>query len=201
MATKLEICNMALSHLGVGEGIAAISESSEPARACRLFYDQARDEVLTEIPWTFASKRADLALITADPNDDWGYSYQYPSDALAVRRIPSILRNETRASRVSYYVSNDTDNRVLFTDTAEAALEYTYRVEQENLFPPLFVQALAFKLAFYLAPRLTKGDPFGLRKSAYEGYQMTIGQAKAQNFNEQQEEMVPDSEFINAREE
>ena len=48
MSSIVDICNMALSHLGIGEEIASLTEKSEEARACNRFYSQCRDAMMRE---------------------------------------------------------------------------------------------------------------------------------------------------------
>src|SRR4051812_32897245 len=98
--TDVGICNMALGHLAVGKAIGALTEASQEARACLRFYEQARDEVLRDFPWPFATTVEALALVAVQPTTEWGYSYRYPLNCLALRRIPSGVRNDTRGTTV-----------------------------------------------------------------------------------------------------
>ena len=91
----MDIWNTALSHLGISKEVASVDESSAEAKACRRFYDTTIKAVLKDYSWPFASKIATLNLITANPNDEWAYSYRYPSDCLFFRRILSGNRNDT----------------------------------------------------------------------------------------------------------
>lgn len=195
-----QICNMALSHLGVSKQIANFDqERSAEANACREFYETTRDEVLQSFPWPFASKIRALALIDEDPNDEWAYSYQYPSDALNINRILSGCRNDTKDSEIKFRVMGDNDGKVLYTDKADAEAEYTVRITDTNRFDAEFVTCLAFLLAAYIAPRLTGGDPFNKGQRALQMYGMKIPRAQARAENENKKDREPESEFINAR--
>lgn len=199
--TEVEICNLALSHLGIGKEIANLAtERSQEANACRAFFNVCRDETLNDADWPFATKFIDLGLVEEDPTDEWGFSYRYPSDCVKFRRIISGSRNDTRDTRVPYKIGKDSDGRLIYVDKEDAAAEYTERVEDPLFFSADFVIALSFKLAGYIAPRVTAGDPFKLRQQAMELYVYEISKAQANAFNEQQDERVPESEFINARE-
>lgn len=48
MATKVEIWNMALSHLGVSKEVASVTERSKEAEACNRFYDSCVAALLTD---------------------------------------------------------------------------------------------------------------------------------------------------------
>lgn len=54
--TQLELCNVALAHLGEAR-IGAVGEGTAAARACALHYAPVRDEVLRSHRWNFALRR------------------------------------------------------------------------------------------------------------------------------------------------
>jgi F0F1-type ATP synthase gamma subunit len=62
--SETTICNMALGHIGDSNGIASLDEASAAARACTLYYEQARDEVIQELAPQFARRSAALGLVT-----------------------------------------------------------------------------------------------------------------------------------------
>lgn len=201
MASNTEICNIALSHVGVGKSIANLdTEQSQEAVVCRVFFETVRDAVLRDFAWPFASRTVAVGLIEEDPNDEWDYSYRYPTDCLSIRRVLSGVRNDTHQSRVPYKIAQDDDGRLIYCDTEDAEIEYTVRAEDPELYSPDFVMALSFRLAFYIAPRLTGGDPFGLGSRALKMYEYEISKAKASAANEEQYDNLPESEFIRTRE-
>lgn len=200
MSSVTQICNLALSHLGVSKQISNFdSERSAEANACREFYETARDEVLQAFAWPFASKIKTLALIEEDPNDEWGYSYQYPTDCLRASRILSGSRNDTKDSEIKFRVMGDNDSRTIFTDKEDADLEYTVRITNTARFDAEFVMCLSFLLAAYIAPRIAGGDPFNKGQRALQMYAMKIPSVQARNENENKKDREPESEFINAR--
>jgi hypothetical protein len=78
----VDICNLALSHVGVSTEIANLdTERSKEAQACRRFYEPTREEVLRAFAWPFATRFVDLQLVEEEPNDEWAYSYRYPATA------------------------------------------------------------------------------------------------------------------------
>lgn len=201
MSSNTEICNLALSHLGVGKEIANLeTEKSQEASACRRFYEITRDQVLRDFAWPFATKVATLALIEEDPNEEWAFSYRYPVDCLDVRKILSGTRNETQDTRVPYRISNDDSALCIYTDLEDAQIEYTAKVTNVDFFPVDFLQALSLRLAAYIAPRVTAGDPFKMGDRALQLYRQEMSIARANAVNEQQDERIVDSEFILARE-
>ena len=200
MATKTEIANLALSNLGVGREIANIeTENSQEANACRRFYDQARETTLRDFNWPFATKEVALGLVASNPTEEWTYSYRYPSDCLKLRRIFSGLRNDTRQSRVPYKIVRDDTGKLIYTDQISASMEYTINETDASRFDQDFVMALSFRLAAYMAPRLTSGDPFKMGERAYKLYVYEITKAQASAANEIQDEEKPQAEWINDR--
>ena len=201
MASTTEIANLALSHLGMGVEIASLdTEKSAEAMACRRFYDTARQEVLRDFAWPFATAFATLGLLGSSPTEEWAYSYGYPSDCLEFRRIVSGTRNDTHQSRIPYRIVYGASARAIYCDRANAQAEYTADVSETGRYPADFVNALALRLAVYVAPRLTAGDPFKVGARAAQLYSMAITKAQANAANEEQVENLPESEFIRARE-
>jgi hypothetical protein len=147
MADNITICNLALGKIGASR-ITSLDEASQPARYCSLFYEQTRDEVLQSVTWNFAILRATLSRLVDAPAFGWAYQYQLPTDYLAVIQLNSWQAYETR----DLY---EIEGERLLTDADSAQLRYTARIEDSEIFPPLFVEALYVKLASKLAEPLT----------------------------------------------
>jgi hypothetical protein len=199
MASIVEICNMAISHLGTGKDIASITESSEEARACNRFYETAKDSVMEDYPWPFARTFATLNLIATDPTEEWSYSYRYPTDCLRINRLQNERSFETRQSRVNYIIGSDTGGRIIYTNEQNAKIEYTRRISTVTLQSASFNLALSFRLAMLVAPRLTKGDPTKIKSDMYRLYQEELDKVRANAVNEEQYNEEVESALIRAR--
>ncbi len=212
--SQTAICNMALVKLGISQSIADIDETSTRAELCRLFYDQCREEILQERPWPFAQRYVTLALVEADPNNDWSYSYRYPTGYLKLSRIvPDSLVGSSTLPSEAYNLSNLTFGRqgqsdpfelssddsgvLIFTNTANAIANGTYSVDDENQFNPLFVKALVYRLANELAIPLTKSDTLADKMDV--AYQRVMSAAFANSQDEGQSNPPSDSSFETAR--
>ena len=201
MSSSVEICNLALSHLGINKEISNIeTERSIEALACRRFFPICRDATLEDFEWPFARRFADLALVEEDPTDEWAYSYRYPTNAITIRRILSGVRNDTLQSRVPYEIVNDDAGKLIYTDLDDASIEYTYRVTNSEHFSPAFVIAMSYRLAHMIAPRLTAGDSRDLGGNAFKFYLMHIANAKALSLKEEAPDYPSDAELIRGRE-
>lgn len=200
MSSKTEICNVALSHLNIGKEIANVeTEQSQEASACRRYFDLARKSVLRDFAWPFATRFATLSLVEEDPTDEWDYSYRYPVDCVKLRRFVTGYRNENRQERQPYRVVGDDSGLLIFCDIESAEIEYTKNHEDVQMWPSDFSMALSFRLAAYIAPRLTSGDPFKLGEKCLTMYRLEMSAAQANAVNEEQVEELPQSEFIRAR--
>lgn len=199
MPSSTEICNMALGHLGVGKDIASLAENSAEARACNRYYNIAVQAVIADFPWPFATRFATLALVEADPTDEWAYSYRYPADCMMIRRILSGVRQDSLASREEYRIASDTMGAIILTDKENAQIEYTVMPADTALFPVDFIEALSYRIAWAVAPTLTGGDPFKLGDRAARAYAESIAAAKSGAANEESPPVPLESEFIRAR--
>jgi len=196
---SLEIYNLALSHLGTGKEVQGVNENSAEANACRRFYETALEQTLRGASWPFATRFATLNLIEENPAEEWLFAYRYPSDCLQAVRIVSGIKNESRQDRIDYKVVSQPDGLQIYADQEQAQLEYTVKITDLNLFPSDFKMALSFKLAHLIAPRITKGDPFGMGKRALDNYFLELSVAQSNAYNEEQPSDLPDSEFVRTR--
>jgi hypothetical protein len=146
-ASETDIANEALGRLGISP-IMDLSDATKQAQFANRFYAQTRDEVLTSHPWSFAISRATLAQLTANPDFEWLYRYQLPTDCL---RLLKLNGYEVGEIRETYVVEGNT----VLTDAEQAEIRYIARITDVTLFPPLFIEALAIKLASKLSAPLT----------------------------------------------
>lgn len=203
-SSDTEIANLALSHLGVGADIADLTEKSAEAKACNRFFNTCRDELLRISPWPFATKFFTLSLLTSSadashPTDEWNYVYQVPADCVFVRRILSGIRRDTNSSRVEFKIVYADSGLLIYCDEASAEIEYTARVTAIEKYPPDFVMAMSFRLAAYIAPRVTAGDPFKMTERALHFFQLSTSIAAANAFNEENDSQEPVTDLVRAR--
>lgn len=196
MASKIEIINLALAHLGSGKEIASIDESSQEAAAARRVYDTALDETLRGYAWPFATTIRSLQLIQEDPNSQWNYEYGYPSDCLWFRGIVTPVGMEDDPP--PYQIGHGDGASVIWTDEEDAEAEYTVRVTDTNRYPADFRLAFSFQLAALMAPRLARDLP-AIGKEALQKFLYQIDLAKATAGNEIRPRDPPDPESIQAR--
>jgi hypothetical protein len=201
MASKVEIWNMALGHLGQEEEVQDEAEDTSYANLCRRYWDDVLDEAFEDVNLPEARVRKVLALVENDPTDEWAFSYEYPSDCAYPRRILS-ARRDTIESRIPFQIVNDRDSGTLiYTDMEDAVLEYTLNETATAVYPASFRLMLSYKLAYMIAPKLTSGNPDGpaLRNQAYELYHIQLSKARASSANKERRDAEPESEFTRNR--
>lgn len=225
MNSIVDICNEALSHLSVGEEISSLTERSENARACNRFYKRALRTTLRAFPWPFASSEAERLTLVQEfgqargITESFGYifSYQYPPNAARLLRVydkywtgrvygyfgsgglyDHVNRFATGDGGYPYRIVDSEQGPLIFTDAQEARGVYTKMDFPESRFPDDFSLALSYKLAYFIGPRLARGEERILER-VKEDYMMTISEARANAGNEEQQEPQPESELIRAR--
>lgn len=171
--------NIALSRIGISKSIpnVATTQSAE-ATAVRLVYNDAIQQTLRDFPWPFATRYVQLALLNAGarPNSDWRYVYRQPSDCLFERRLVVSRVDVANPAAIPFQLSSDDTGGLIFTNLQAAVLEYTARPKcPHTRSEPLFRDAAAWKLAFALAPSLSKLTDAAVRCA--QAYQATIDQA------------------------
>lgn len=196
----VDVCNLALSHLGSGNQVVNLeTEKSNEAIACRVFYELALADTLADYDWGFANKTVSLALVSENGLGQFPYAYRYPSDCITFRSIYNGLQFDTSENQIPFEIGSDDSGLLILTSQPSAAGNYTKRIEQTSYLPADFVMTLSFKLAFYLAPRITSGDPFKLGDRAQLAYRAHLLKAKVRNANESRTTYPVESSFLRAR--
>lgn len=174
MKNITELANYALTQLGEGFRISTFSgDQSEEGQACRDTYQGLIEEKLREFRWNRFVQKAPLALVKANPNPVYRFSYRYPSNCLDFHRILNGDRSGLDQPRVPFILSSDAQGLLIFTDwgfnkdplnPSPAAVygEWTLANPPFNLWASDFKTAFAFEWASIIAPRILKGTIMGL---------------------------------------
>lgn len=209
MASEVSICNLALNHIGAYP-IANLSDASKEATTCNAIYPFARDSVLRDHKWAFATKRLILALLT-DTYSGWDYAYQYPTDCLVAHEIYSeygdysglVYDSETdsyvSSGKIEFEIcaASSLTSKVILTNKEDAELIYTAKVTDCNMFDGQFIDALAYRLATELAVPI-KGNG-QMSQAMHQLYQYRLNQAKAISANECYKKPDQTNTFVSAR--
>ena len=192
----LTIANMALSYIGARQLINDLNEDSPEAQQVRLWYDRMRAQALQAYDWNFARKRSAGTKSSIDPPDyDWAFRYNYPFDALSIRKIEHPLGHQ--ADAIPFSIENDGSSKSIVTNMDDAILVYTYDLNDTSQFSPLFSEMLAVGIAAKIAFTLTgRGE---LMQALNDQYRLLMLSACAHDANEQVGKKPRESEFIRAR--
>lgn len=158
MASEVDICNLALAHIGDKATVSAIAppDGSIQADHCKRFYPIARDALLEMHAWGFATKRRSLSLLS-DPPTSWEYRYMYPTDCLKPWAVLPYQATDDQNS-VDFIVETASDGtKTILTNEESATLRYTFKITDTTKFSLTFTSVLARLLASYLAGPVLKG--------------------------------------------
>lgn len=182
MASSVDICNLALAHLGDEATVSSIlpPEGSAQAEHCARFYPIARDVLLEMHDWRFASRREVLAEVT-NTLDSWAYAYALPNGCLAPRAVLMPESTDDTDTQDFIVETDDVGNLVLYTNVETATLRYTVLVTDTTKFTPLFINVISWLLASYLAGPVTK-DP-KVKQVMYQMFNVELGKAAAADAN------------------
>lgn len=163
MGTVVDNCNIALGLLGDRATLTSIDppEGSAQADHCARFYPIARDELLGDADWSFASTYADLAQL-AVTSTDGRFVYTLPADCLVVRELGysngAVARLlDGRIEGPAFEIATQGNSTVLLTALDVVVLRYTRRVVDPTKYSPKATTALHYLLASYLAGPVVKG--------------------------------------------
>lgn len=222
-STEIDIANEALSNLGIsellaaGDGTIASESSGRPeAVALKFWLPRERDKQLSEWPWGFAKKIADLTVADDGTGEDWssqwGNAYVWPADMLVPRNF---IRYTTGDGTWDYYFQHryvaiqnwafeqgfHDSKRVIFSDVADAdaIMEYTLSLTASDVdqMPDDFIDALGYRVAWRIAPSVS-ADPEVIKR-VFLQYKMSVRQAKVTAFNAQNKRPEQDGDFVLAR--
>ena len=168
--TDVEICNMALGHIGAQNSITALDNSSFLSRQCNLWYAHSRRAVLEADNWQFSRKRIELEEHDDDPPDEWYFRYQYPADAI---RVWYVERRQQGMLTPPFEVDSTPS---ILTNAEEAVAVYSFDQDDVTKFSSKFVDALSYYLAAKLAFPVTKKRTTG--RDMMEYYERALDDAR-----------------------
>jgi len=156
--TKLSICSDALIMLGAAP-LSSFSDGTDEAQVADRLYDDVRDTLLMQYPYSWTLRKKKLARLASGPINEWRYKYQMPGDMLgnpkAVFGTDAVGAVPTRDFEIY--------NLGLYTNLENVWIDYQY-LPEESGFPPYFVRllktALAAEFAEPITDQITKADYF-----------------------------------------
>jgi len=179
MASTIDIVNRGLSKLG-DMRITALSDETAAAQLANSIYEVVRDAEIAAHAWLFATARAQLPALADKPAFGWSWQYELPADCLRL-----IQAGGWPQPVIDNYINRDTstftiEGRNILTNLGPALnIIYLRRETDTSLYPPVFIESLACKLAVEMAESLTGST--NKRQMAWQEYDLTIKKAKRVN--------------------
>lgn len=99
--TPVNICNMALSHLGQDSNRLTTLASGRFSSVFTEFYEVTREEFLRLYPY-FNIKTVTAVLVESALHPDWAYAYAYPDNCAIVKRLVSGNNPESRDAQLRF---------------------------------------------------------------------------------------------------
>lgn len=148
--TGITICSDALIMLGA-KAITSFNDGTDASSTCDRLYPDIRDSTLVMYPWTFNTKKIQLAQLLTAPGSVWQYAYQLPGDKLANPRAVYDTAAVGASPRKDWEIQGDQ----LLTNMPAVYIDYQYQIA-EYAMPQYFVQLMKYMMAWHLALPVTE---------------------------------------------
>lgn len=198
MASVIQVANRALTKLGAAR-IISLSDDNKQARAISNCFEDLRDAELRAHRWSFAIKRSSLAALSTAPAYGFQHQYPLPSDFLRLDLIndqyPDTIMDDYIGTETAEYAIEG--GMILTSMSSPLKIRYGARVEDPNLWDPLFREALACRIAAEICEDLTQSDT--KKQNAWAEWKRAVLQAVSVNAIERPPQMPPDDNLIIVR--
>lgn len=151
ISSKVDLCNMALSHLGNYGSVTNIDTPSNAKEITfALWYDITRQTLLKMTMPNFALSRRVVSQVSVAPVFGYGYAYEYPSDCLKVLGIGNV------AEKLNDYSIEA--NQIITDQDYEEGLELRFikDITDVNQMSPEFKMLLPWVLAANVCMDITQ---------------------------------------------
>lgn len=193
--SKAQIFNISLNILGVSSPLENPNSTDSRAILLNNYYELARDYVLKDFDWNFASTFKALSLCEKSPRFvSYKYCYDYPNDCVCAR---DVFRKDSYVQEKFIISALETGQTVILTDVEDAILRYTKRVEKEVYFSCEFTMALAHYLASLTSNVIVGSIQKG--ELAWDKYLKILRHAKVLNAYETGENLYDDNTYLDSR--
>jgi|DEB0MinimDraft_6_1074348.scaffolds.fasta_scaffold00861_13 hypothetical protein len=185
--SKTSIANVAALALG-NEPLQDIGEDSDFAILANNRFDYCLGAVARMHEWTCLTKRVILSPLTDSPEFDWDYQFVLPSDLIKILSVKdeqlNLLKYEPQGSKIL------SDYNVIY-------LKYIHTPTALGIVDHLFAEALGYYIAKDLAFKVTRDDK--IVQMIESKFQRAMQQAKKEDFNENDKQMVKPDRLMSAR--
>jgi len=182
VAAAISISSNALLMLG-DTTISSFTQGTTGSTVAANLYETSLRALLSSHRWRFATKKVQLARLTATPLNDYTYQFQLPTDFIMLIKLQDSSDFEIYGDK-------------LYSNQSTAYIDYIYRVD-ETYFPPWFTKTLEFFLAAQFAIPVTGNST---RMQEYNGmYEMQMRRARFADSSERPNIGIQDNPFTDIR--
>ncbi len=151
MDSLVELINLSLANLSNSNFIATLDEENPEAIQAAARWQVVLNSILASHPWDFATQYGDLSLLPEAPRDAaWRCQFLYPRDCVMLRRVYSPAAPDRDVPFRRGSLPENAVQTVLAND-APLAAEYTRKDVLISSMPPLFLNALSWRLSAEIA--------------------------------------------------
>ena len=192
MQNRTEIINVALQRCGAA-GINLAFQDTQEAAIATAAYERCRKLLLAQYRWGFAEKSIALAQGTDKPAFGYSYAFPLPGDCVQVVDVHPYEVDEDgtiippdmfRRRQAKWEIVG----RSVHSNFPLLALRYVSGAETDM--PESFANALAWRLAFEIAPYLQQGT--NQAAQFMQLYEQALDEAKVDNDVQQRPETMPE---------
>lgn len=158
ITAEAQAANLALAHLGEGR-ILSLADDHPAARACQDAFGPARDALLREADWNFASRRIVPARDPLWPAGRFSKHYPLPAQTLRVLAVEGLAEDEWKVVARGGEADADLaplETMALACDIDAPEVDVVLSVAEPALWDPLFTEVFGLRLAMLVAPVLGK---------------------------------------------
>lgn len=186
--SKIEIINRAL--LKLGEPPVSSLNDAAFGKSYEMIFDDVKNLLLSSYPWRFAAVKKRLARI--DKKYGRCFMYPIPADCMLVLKVAI---GDGKNDNIGYEIA---DGCIVTEFDRGIEVEYVKRSDGDDVFPPLFREAMAAKVAAELAMRLKHS--VNIKEVFDNEFYNLIRQAELNNEIMKSAELLGDNSWVSVRE-
>jgi hypothetical protein len=190
---QLDVYNITLTKLGQDRA-SSTSEDVEQVRVLNALWAEAVDWTLADHPWKFAILRAELAADVTPPAWGWSRAFSLPEPCLRLVQVGDTWAWYYEQAFEAFQLEG---GKVLTDEGAPLRVRYVQRISTVGLWPVMFADAVAMRLAYRAAIKLTNSN--AREQSCAADYDVAIRKAKRQSAIERPPNNVSQSDWLDAR--
>jgi hypothetical protein len=188
ISSSTELCNLALLRVNQNTISSIEEDNSIQAQLCRYTYDQSRQSLLYQYPWSFATQEKSLAQIPPENpliNASINYTYAYTLPDAFLRLISLYdASNRELIATTDYKPAYEIQNTRVLSDINGIKMKYTFDLETVTQMSPLFIDSMVCDLAI----RITKvfNDSSTYLQQLQQDFNLTFEKAKIEDARQKQ---------------